>query len=244
VAEPKAVEPKPAPNAVAKQAEPPPAVRREQPVPAKPAVDEKPAAKPAAEKPAPAKPEKAPAAEKPAAAAKPAVAAKPEPRTAATEQDRAIAAAVQRRAEQVKGAASEVDQRIAAAVQRSAAQVATAKETAAAGAVIGSGPGTDTGGVPADLQYILYQGKMNERIKAAWAWAGADRTLHAVVQFNITPEGEVRNVRTVETSGDATFDASAERAVRAVNPLDAVPEKHRAAFATVEITFRASDLES
>ncbi len=254
VVAPKVVEPKavqPVPEVVAKKAEPPPpAPKPAQAVEAKPAAAEKPAAKPAAvEKPLPAKPDRVPAAAKPATDAKPAKPAKPELQAAgATKQEQAIAAAVQRRAEQVKGAAanagSAADQRIAAAVQRRAAQVEAAKETAAAGAVVGAGPGTDAGGTPADLQYILYQGKMNERVKAAWAWAGANRTLHAVVQFNITPEGEVRNVRTIESSGDATFDASAERAVRAVNPLDPVPEKHRALFATVTMTFRASDLES
>jgi TonB family protein len=105
------------------------------------------------------------------------------------------------------------------------------------------GPGRGAGGTPADLQFILYQGRMEERIKAAWAWAGADQNLRAVIQFNVTPEGEIKNVRTIMPSGDRRYDASCERAVRAANPLEPVPEKHRAAFATVEMTFKPSDLE-
>jgi TonB family protein len=110
------------------------------------------------------------------------------------------------------------------------------------GGPVASGPGSGIGGTPADLQYILYQGRMEERIKAAWAWAGADKTLHAVVQFNLTPEGEIKNVRTIESSGDRQYDASCERAVRMVNRLDPVPEKYRKEFATVEMTFKPSDV--
>ena len=49
---------------------------------------------------------------------------------------------------------------------------------------------------------------MRERIKNAWAWTGADRSLIVIVQFNITPEGEIRNVRTIQSSGDTSYDAS------------------------------------
>ena len=84
---------------------------------------------------------------------------------------------------------------------------------------------------------------MEEKIKAAWAWAGADKALQAVIQFNLTPEGEIRNVRTMQSSGDRQYDASCERAVRASTPLEPVPEKYRKEFATVEMTFKPTDLE-
>ena len=112
------------------------------------------------------------------------------------------------------------------------------------GGPIAAGPATGVGGTPTDLQYVLYEGRMRERIKNAWAWTGADRSLTVIVQFNIAADGQIRNVRTIQSSGDASYDASAERAVRAVNPLEPVPEKYRDAFATVELTFQASDLES
>ena len=62
------------------------------------------------------------------------------------------------------------------------------------------------------------------------------------MQFNLTPEGEIKNVHTIQSSGDRQYDASCERAVRAVNPLEPVPEKYRKEFATVEMTFKPSDM--
>ena len=236
----KPIAPKPPPLADAKPAE----AR----APAKPAEAPKPPAKVAE----PSKPV-APAAAKPAAVNPPAMEeqkkpAEPPANRAAEKRDDAIAAAVQRRAAQVQGGAAanpEVDKQIAAAVQRRAQQVGQGAGPAAAesGGPVSIGPGSGVGGTPADLQYILYQGRMEERIKAAWAWAGADKAQHAVIQFNLTPEGEIKNVHTIESSGDRQYDASCERAVRVVNPLDPVPEKYRKEFATVEMTFKPTDLE-
>jgi colicin import membrane protein len=84
---------------------------------------------------------------------------------------------------------------------------------------------------------------MLERIKKAWAWAGADPSLRVVVRFNIDPDGAIRNVRTIEPSGDASYDASAERAVHAASPLDPVPLRLHEDFAVIELTFEPSDLE-
>lgn len=159
------------------------------------------------------------------------------------DRDRAIAAAVQRRAAESASKAktkSAVDQRIAAAVQRRAAQVGAGagKPLSAAGGPVSSGPGDAVGGRQADLEYVLYQGRMEERVKQAWAWAGADPSLRATVQFNIMPDGEIRNVRTIKASGDTSYDASVERAVRAVSPLDPPPERLREDFALVELTFQ------
>ena len=61
--------------------------------------------------------------------------------------------------------------------------------------------------------------------------------------YNLAPDGEIKNVRTIESSGDAQYDASCERAVRAVNPLEPVPEHYRKDFATVQLTFKPDELE-
>jgi TonB family protein len=234
--------PKPAPVADAKPAEPKPV--------AKPAEPPKPVAK-VQEPPKPVPPARPAAADK---AAQPAPREKPaEPpketaaERAAAKRDAEIAAAVQRRAASVQGGAGatgkDLDQQIAAAVQRRAQQVGAGSGAPAAGGLASVGPGSGVGGTPAGLDYILYQGRMNQRIKAAWAWAGTDKSLSAVIQFDLTPEGEIRNVRTVQSSGDAKYDASCERAVRAVNPLEPVPEKYRKEFSSVEMTFNANDRE-
>ena len=255
---PKVVEPpKPVEASKAVQEVPRPAAPPPKPPEAKPAAPPKPApiadAKPAEPKPVPKAVEAPPAAAKPAAPAKPAEppkkpveSAKAAPATNPIDDE--IAAAVQRRAAQVQsgagGASRDLDKQIAAAVQRRAQQVGAGAGSGAtaAGGPISLGPASGAGGTPAGIDYILYQGKMEQKIKAAWAWAGADKSLRAVLQFNLDPDGQIKNVRTVESSGDAQYDASCERAVRAVNPLEPVPERYRKEFATVELTFKPEDV--
>lgn len=245
---------KPAPQSVGKpevkpaKAEPKPASKSE-PKSAQPGPQPKPEPKP--------KPESKPQAEaKPksdAKAAPPAPsAAKPKPEaakpSAADSRDRAIGAAVQRRAAQASqtdASGKAIDQRIAAAVQRRVEQVEKGGAgVPGRGGILGAGPGAGVGGTPTDMQYVLYEGRMRERIRNAWAWSGADHSLSVVIQFGIAADGQIVNVRTLTSSGDPTYDASAERAVRAANPLEPIPDKYRDAFSTVELTFQASDLES
>jgi TonB family protein len=85
---------------------------------------------------------------------------------------------------------------------------------------------------------------MEDRIKAAWAWAGANRSLRAVVRFNILANGDIVNVQIVSASGDTSYDSSIERALRAASPLNPPPEQYREEFSTVELEFRPEDLQS
>jgi colicin import membrane protein len=92
---------------------------------------------------------------------------------------------------------------------------------------------------------VLYRGQMERRIKENWVWAGEDLALEVKVQFDVTATGSIQNVRVVGSSGNRSYDASAERAVRAASPLAPPPEKYRDLFVHgVEITFRAQDLQS
>jgi protein TonB len=257
---PKAAEPKPPPPKPVEAAKAPP--KPEPPVAAKP-IEAKPLPKPPAAEPpkVAAKPEapKPVAAERPAPAPKPqaaqsrpevqksAPAAETEAQRLARQRDQAIAAAVQRRAgaaQSSSAAEANLDKQIAAAVQRRAQQVGAGTGTGAPGpgGPIGVGPGTGVGGTAAGLEYILYQGRMEQKIKSAWAWAGTEQSLEATIGFNLTPEGQIQNIHTIKSSGDRQYDASCERAVRAANPLEPVPEKYRKEFASVEMTFKPSDL--
>jgi colicin import membrane protein len=110
------------------------------------------------------------------------------------------------------------------------------------GAPISVGPGEGAGGTVRGVDYLLYYNQMINRIKQAWAWAGANQTLEATVGFSITETGDVVNVRIKQPSGDPSYDASVERAVRAVNPLTPPPEAYRKEFNDVEITFSPKDL--
>jgi colicin import membrane protein len=167
-----------------------------------------------------------------------------------TDRDKQIAAAIQRRAEAAgadskpeKDAKDEVDRRIAAAVQRRTMDAArTASGIGSSGSTVaGVGPGSGVGGAVRGIEYVMYRNRMESRIKAAWAWAGADHSLRAVVRFNVTEEGKIINVKTVQSSGDASYDASVERAIRAADPLGPPPEQYRNEFGTVELEFRAED---
>jgi TolA protein len=158
----------------------------------------------------------------------------------------AIASAVQRRA----------DALIAEAVHRRAEEVAKAGTAGSpeapglvtgkpgAGGPIGFGPGSVPGGRSVGEAYIRYYEAMISRIRAAWVWPGAAKDLEAQVQFNILANGDIAEVRIVRASGDSSYDASVERAVRAVSPLDPPPEEYREEFRLVELTFRPDDLRS
>ena len=168
--------------------------------------------------------------------------------------DERIAAAIKRRVARVQpetgleGAAAAgektMDQRIAAAVRRRVGPLSGSglrDDKEGQGGPVAYGPGSGVGGVVKGAQYILYRNQMEARIKAAWAWTGADESLRAVIHFNITPAGKIINVRTIKSSGDPSYDASAERAVRAADSLPPPPEKYVDAFSIVELTFRPED---
>jgi colicin import membrane protein len=163
-----------------------------------------------------------------------------------TDLDKQIAAAVQRRAGAVDAESKqqgEIDHQIAEAVQRRTMNAARAASGigSSTSPVPGVGPGSGAGGVLRGIEYVMYRNQMESRIKAAWVWAGADRSLRAVIRFNVTPEGRIVNVTTVHPSGDASYDASVERAIRSADPLGAPPERYRDEFGTVELEFRAED---
>lgn len=111
------------------------------------------------------------------------------------------------------------------------------------GGPVSVGPGEGLGGTIKGVEYLLYYNQLLNRIKRSWAWAGTERALEAVVRFNITENGEVVNVRITQASGDASYDASVERAVRAVNPLPPPPETYRKEFKDVELTFSPEQMQ-
>ena len=237
---------KPAPKEIAKaeapKVEPKPPVKEPPKVEPKPKGDEavlaekvKKAAPPAttAAKPAPSPVKAAPS---------PKVVAKAEPAKAAPPAKVDTAAAKKQAAEEA--AARQRDERILAAVKRAEQQVGTRgggigqKPAEQPGGPISVGPGQGAGGKVMGLEYVLYYNALDSRLKQNWAWAGST-SLEAVVHFSITDTGDVVDVRITRSSGDPSYDASVERAVKAVNPLPPPPEQYRQEFANVEWTFNA-----
>lgn len=248
--EPKPPEPKPEPpKPEPEKVEPPKEVAKPQPQP-EPKENEavlaekvkkiEPPPPPTVAKPAPT-PQAKPAAQ-------PQAVAKAEPPKAQVKPDPKAAAEAAKAAKEA-AAAHEREERLAAAVKRVEAQMG--KRGAGTGTKAGEqpggplsvGPGEGAGGSIKGVEYLLYYNQMINRIKQAWVWAGAKRELEASVRFNITATGEVVNVRITHPSGDASYDVSVDRAVRASNPLSPPPESYRKEFSDVELTFQPGDLK-
>ena len=104
------------------------------------------------------------------------------------------------------------------------------------------GPGGRGGGVVKGIEFIAYQNRMFETIKANWAWVGQKSDLKVVVHFGIKDNGEIVGLKIVQASGDPSYDESVLRALRKSNPLPSPPESYRKDFANVELTFRPKDL--
>jgi colicin import membrane protein len=136
-----------------------------------------------------------------------------------------------------QGEAQARDDRIAAAIKRVQQQEGTRGGGSGGGSGPGTGgptsigPGEGTGGEVRSLATIMYTNRIQAMIKDKWAWAGA-KTLKADIGFNILPTGEVANVRTVASSGDAHYDRLAETAVRAASPFPAPPAECAEEFET------------
>lgn len=142
------------------------------------------------------------------------------------------------------------DERIAAAIRRVEQQTGARgggtshKAGEQPGGAVSVGPGEGTGGTVKGVEYLIFYNQMINGIKQKWAWPlSATRSLEAVVHFGIAESGEIFDVRITRSSGDASFDASVERAVKAASPLPQPPEAYRKEFADVELTFTPEQLK-
>lgn len=135
------------------------------------------------------------------------------------------------------------DDRIAAAIKRIEQQAGARGGGSGGGAgdgpggPISIGPGEGAGGEVRGIAFIMYINRIEAMIKQKWVWGGPDRSLKADIGFAVLPSGEVVDVRTVVSSGDPTYDRSAETAVRAASPLLPPPEEYQTEFATVGFVY-------
>jgi colicin import membrane protein len=260
------VEAKPPPKPEPPKAEPQkPPEQLAKPEPKPPQAEEKPQEKPKEDEMALAEKAKQPSPPPTAAKPQPSPQVKPQPSPKAVAKAEppkvdAKAAAEAKKAAEAKAAADakaakeaaaahERDERIAAAVRRVEQRSGVRggglgnKAGAQPGGAVSVGPGEGLGGTIKGVEYLLYYNQLLNRIKQSWAWAGTERSLEAVVRFNIGEDGEILNVRIVQASGDASYDASVERAVRAVNPLAPPPQAYRKEFSDVELTFSPEQMQ-
>ena len=147
-----------------------------------------------------------------------------------------------------RGADPDLDSRLSAAIAGLAGKGApgsgsggTADTQTGSPGVGGEGPGG--GGQVRGLKFVAYYTQMLARIKGRWTWLGGRSDLRVTVRFSILPSGDIANLRLVERSGDATYDASVQRAIKGASPFAPPPEAYQRDFADVELTFRPADLE-
>ncbi len=90
-----------------------------------------------------------------------------------------------------------------------------------------------------------YERLINQKVQTKWNRPlSARRGMVVTLRISVLPGGEVANVVTLKTSGDAAFDASAEEAVRRANPLP-VPDDLTAFnqyFRVITLKFNPEDL--
>jgi len=158
------------------------------------------------------------------------------------------AAAEKEAAEKAARESAERDSQIAAAIRRVEQKGERggglgSTPAAETGGPLGSGPGEGIGGQVMGVEFLMYRNLVTKKIQDSWAWAGTNQALEATVRFSITEAGDIVDVRIEKSSGDKGFDTSAERAVRAANPLPPPPEQYRKEFADFILDFDPRDLK-
>ncbi len=92
------------------------------------------------------------------------------------------------------------------------------------------------------VRLIAYQDRVRAKIVEAWILplsAEQTRDLQATTQFQVTRDGNIRQLELIKPSGNGLFDASLLRAIRRASPLPALPDDYPVDILEVEMRFRA-----
>jgi colicin import membrane protein len=139
-----------------------------------------------------------------------------------------------------KAVEEDVDKRLQAALQRYLGESSQGGGKGFGAAKVG-GKGMG-GGVVRPPEFFAYEKIVRTRIKDAWRWYKGNSTLITVIAFRIEPDGTIKNVRLVKSSGDENFDESVTRAAMKASPLPAPPVSvYERYFREVRITFDPRD---
>lgn len=97
-----------------------------------------------------------------------------------------------------------------------------------------SGPVED---IP-NFQYDYYLGVIRNKIENRWSQPVAHASIKkTLIEFTVHRNGEIRNIRVAESSGDHYFDQTALRAVSVSNPLPPLPRGYKENFLKVRYRF-------
>jgi colicin import membrane protein len=90
-------------------------------------------------------------------------------------------------------------------------------------------------------EFFAYLKTLEVHIKRGWHWYDNTANLQTKVVFNISPEGNLSNLRVDLSSGVREFDESVLRAMNKANPVPVPPASVMADFRTVHLTFDPRD---
>jgi TonB family protein len=105
------------------------------------------------------------------------------------------------------------------------------------GLSVGSSTNGGAAGIPSDFHFTYYVERMLALIESRWYKPAAPTGTRARVGFVITKGGRLENIRLEESSGIATFDRAALRALYAANPLPPLPPAYSKQSLTVHLSF-------
>lgn len=139
-----------------------------------------------------------------------------------------------------KSDGDELDKSYQAAMQRYLGESSDAGGKGFGAARVG-GPGMG-GGVVRPPEFFVYEKIIRSRIKEAWRWYDSNSTLKTSISFDIEPDGVIKNVRLVKSSGDSSFDDSVVRAAIKASPLPPPPPRvYEQYFKSVRTHFDPKD---
>jgi len=99
-----------------------------------------------------------------------------------------------------------------------------------------TGPGGDFGG-----RFPWYVQAVRNRISTNWLQSTVDPSVawapRAVVTFQILRTGSITNIELLRSSGNASVDNSARRAILSSSPLAPLPNEYNGTFVAVEFWF-------
>src|SRR5262249_10856503 len=109
------------------------------------------------------------------------------------------------------------------------------------GGPIGSGGDGGGGGQLGGVEVLAYKQRVENAVEGNSGNAAVKPRLVARVRFEIAPDGAVSGVRMEQSSGNAAYDASVQRAVLHSNPLPPPPGKYATEFREFVIEFHSED---
>jgi protein TonB len=97
-------------------------------------------------------------------------------------------------------------------------------------------------GAPFGTRFGAYAALVRDRVSPHWRTEQIDQRLRtlppAVVTFEIQRDGQVRNIRIEQSSGNGLLDNSAQRAIAEAAPFPPLPAQYSGSSATVEFWFK------